>query len=89
MDGLTITDTYFFLLNSAVAQHSMQECLKIKTYFNAAYLCCPQDSSLRGIFHYSGKEQMTKYEIACAIADAFNLPSSHLIPVSKHTEDLK
>ncbi|XP_056587078.1 methionine adenosyltransferase 2 subunit beta isoform X2 [Triplophysa dalaica] len=42
-----------------------------------------QDSSLRGIFHYSGKEQMTKYEIACAIADAFNLPSSHLIPMTE------
>lgn len=25
---------------------------------------------------------MTKYEMACAIADAFNLPSSHLRPVS-------
>ncbi|XP_030637975.1 methionine adenosyltransferase 2 subunit beta isoform X2 [Chanos chanos] len=42
-----------------------------------------QDPSLRGIFHYSGKEQMTKYEIACAIADAFNLPSSHLIPLTE------
>ncbi|XP_076836325.1 methionine adenosyltransferase 2 subunit beta isoform X2 [Brachyhypopomus gauderio] len=42
-----------------------------------------QDPSLRGIFHYSGKEQMTKYEMACAIADAFNLPSSHLIPLTE------
>ncbi|NP_001188160.1 methionine adenosyltransferase 2 subunit beta [Ictalurus punctatus] len=38
---------------------------------------------LHGIFHYSGKEQMTKYEIACAIADAFNLPRSHLIPLTE------
>uniref|UniRef100_A0A8C4T395 Methionine adenosyltransferase 2 subunit beta n=1 Tax=Erpetoichthys calabaricus TaxID=27687 RepID=A0A8C4T395_ERPCA len=42
-----------------------------------------QDSSIRGIFHYSGNEQMTKYEIACAIADAFNLPSSHLRPITE------
>ncbi|XP_035383590.1 methionine adenosyltransferase 2 subunit beta isoform X1 [Electrophorus electricus] len=42
-----------------------------------------QDPSLRGVFHYSGKEQMTKYEMACAIADAFNLPSSHLIPMTE------
>lgn len=55
----------------------------LTTLFNTACFCCPQDSSLRGIFHYSAKEQMTKYEIACAIADAFNLPSSHLMPVSK------
>lgn len=41
-----------------------------------------QDPSLKGIFHWSGNEQMTKYEIACAMADAFNLPSSHLRPVS-------
>ncbi|XP_072256915.1 methionine adenosyltransferase 2 subunit beta isoform X2 [Pyxicephalus adspersus] len=38
-----------------------------------------QESSLiKGIYHWSGNEQMTKYEIACAMADAFNLPSSHL-----------
>uniref|UniRef100_A0A4W4GJW0 Methionine adenosyltransferase 2 subunit beta n=1 Tax=Electrophorus electricus TaxID=8005 RepID=A0A4W4GJW0_ELEEL len=42
-----------------------------------------RDPSLRGVFHYSGKEQMTKYEMACAIADAFNLPSSHLIPMTE------
>ncbi|XP_029439417.1 methionine adenosyltransferase 2 subunit beta isoform X2 [Rhinatrema bivittatum] len=40
------------------------------------------DSSLKGIFHWSGNEQMTKYEIACAMADAFNLPRSHLRPLS-------
>ncbi|XP_066447226.1 methionine adenosyltransferase 2 subunit beta isoform X2 [Eleutherodactylus coqui] len=41
-----------------------------------------QDPSLKGIFHWSGNEQMTKYEIACAMADAFNLPCSHLRPVA-------
>ncbi|XP_069572962.1 methionine adenosyltransferase 2 subunit beta isoform X2 [Brachyistius frenatus] len=42
-----------------------------------------QDPSIRGIFHFSGKEQMTKYEMAVAIAQAFNLPSSHLIPLTE------
>ncbi|XP_053574551.1 methionine adenosyltransferase 2 subunit beta isoform X2 [Bombina bombina] len=37
-----------------------------------------QNPTIKGIFHWSGSEQMTKYEIACAMADAFNLPSSHL-----------
>lgn len=42
-----------------------------------------QDPSIRGIFHYSAKEQMTKYEMAVAIAQAFNLPSNHLIPLTE------
>lgn len=42
-----------------------------------------QDSSIRGIFHFSAKEQMTKYEIAVAIAQAFKLPSDHLIPLTE------
>ncbi|MEQ2293270.1 Methionine adenosyltransferase 2 subunit beta [Ameca splendens] len=42
-----------------------------------------QDPSIRGIFHFSGKEQMTKYEMAVAIAQAFNLPSNHLIPLTE------
>ncbi|MBN3287765.1 MAT2B adenosyltransferase, partial [Polyodon spathula] len=42
-----------------------------------------KDPSLRGIFHFSGNEQMTKYEMACAIADAFSLPSSHLRPITE------
>ncbi|MEJ1274793.1 methionine adenosyltransferase II beta [Cricetulus griseus] len=41
-----------------------------------------QDPSIKGTFHWSGNEQMTKYEMACAIADAFNLPSSHLRPIT-------
>nr|XP_057943870.1 methionine adenosyltransferase 2 subunit beta [Doryrhamphus excisus] len=42
-----------------------------------------QDASVRGIFHFSAKEQMTKYEMAVAMARAFNLPSSHLIPLTE------
>lgn len=42
-----------------------------------------QDPSIRGIFHFSAKEQMTKYEMAVAIAKAFNLPSNHLIPLTE------
>ncbi|XP_051020961.1 methionine adenosyltransferase 2 subunit beta-like [Acomys russatus] len=40
------------------------------------------DPSIKGTFHWSGNEQMTKYKMACAIADAFNLPSSHLRPIT-------
>ncbi|XP_020663540.1 methionine adenosyltransferase 2 subunit beta [Pogona vitticeps] len=40
------------------------------------------DPSIRGIFHWSGNEQMTKFEMARAMADAFNLPSSHLRPIT-------
>ncbi|KAI3373373.1 hypothetical protein L3Q82_006672 [Scortum barcoo] len=42
-----------------------------------------QDPSIRGIFHFSAKEQMTKYEMAVAIAQAFSLPSNHLIPLTE------
>ncbi|XP_019747491.1 methionine adenosyltransferase 2 subunit beta isoform X1 [Hippocampus comes] len=42
-----------------------------------------RDDSIRGIFHYSAKEQMTKYEMALAMARAFNLPSDHLIPLTE------
>ncbi|KAM6907830.1 LOW QUALITY PROTEIN: methionine adenosyltransferase 2 subunit beta [Xenentodon cancila] len=41
-----------------------------------------RDPSIRGVFHFSGKEQMTKYEMAIAMAQAFNLPSNHLIPMT-------
>uniref|UniRef100_H3CQD8 Methionine adenosyltransferase 2 subunit beta n=1 Tax=Tetraodon nigroviridis TaxID=99883 RepID=H3CQD8_TETNG len=33
--------------------------------------------------HFSAKEQMTKYQMAVAIAQAFNLPSDHLIPLTE------
>ncbi|XP_035481558.1 methionine adenosyltransferase 2 subunit beta isoform X1 [Scophthalmus maximus] len=42
-----------------------------------------QDPSVRGVFHFSGNEQMTKYEMAVAIAQAFKLPSDHLIPLTE------
>ncbi|KAM7373795.1 hypothetical protein PAMP_006498 [Pampus punctatissimus] len=47
------------------------------------WLKVQEDPSIRGIFHFSGKEQMTKYEMAVAIAQAFNLPSNHLIPLTE------
>ncbi|XP_066472955.1 methionine adenosyltransferase 2 subunit beta [Tiliqua scincoides] len=40
------------------------------------------DPSIKGTFHWSGNEQMTKFEMACAMADVFNLPSSHLRPIT-------
>nr|XP_015205435.1 PREDICTED: methionine adenosyltransferase 2 subunit beta isoform X2 [Lepisosteus oculatus] len=68
---------------------------RFPTYVNDVASVCRQladrrlqDPSIQGIFHFSGKEQMTKYEIACAIADAFNLPSSHLIPVTEPPADV-
>uniref|UniRef100_A0A674BSE8 Methionine adenosyltransferase 2 subunit beta n=1 Tax=Salmo trutta TaxID=8032 RepID=A0A674BSE8_SALTR len=61
---------------SCSVEHCQQ---RFPTYVNDV----ARDPSIRGIFHYSGKEQMTKYEMACAIADAFNLPSSHLIPMTE------
>uniref|UniRef100_A0A3B4AKV6 Methionine adenosyltransferase 2 subunit beta n=1 Tax=Periophthalmus magnuspinnatus TaxID=409849 RepID=A0A3B4AKV6_9GOBI len=42
-----------------------------------------QDRSVRGVFHFSAQEQMTKYEMAKAIADAFQLPSDHIIPLTE------
>uniref|UniRef100_A0A1A8D0J3 Methionine adenosyltransferase 2 subunit beta n=2 Tax=Nothobranchius kadleci TaxID=1051664 RepID=A0A1A8D0J3_NOTKA len=47
-----------------------------------------QDPFIRGIFHFSGKEQMTKYEMAVAMAQAFNLPSNHLIPRTELSADV-
>ncbi|XP_072120189.1 methionine adenosyltransferase 2 subunit beta [Mobula birostris] len=41
-----------------------------------------QDSSVSGIFHWSGNERMTKYEMACTMADVFRLPRNHLQPVT-------
>ncbi|XP_071023118.1 methionine adenosyltransferase 2 subunit beta isoform X4 [Oncorhynchus clarkii lewisi] len=72
---------------SCSVEHCQQ---RFPTYVNDVARVCRQmaerrlqDPSIRGIFHYSGKEQMTKYEMACVIADAFNLPSSHLIPMTE------
>ncbi|XP_064637262.1 methionine adenosyltransferase 2 subunit beta-like isoform X2 [Lineus longissimus] len=36
-------------------------------------------SSLNGIFHYSGTEQKTKYEMALAMAEIFNITTEHII----------
>ncbi|XP_062392760.1 methionine adenosyltransferase 2 subunit beta isoform X1 [Sardina pilchardus] len=73
--------------DSCTIDHCQQ---RFPTYCNDVARVCrlmaerrQQEPSLQGIFHYSGKEQMTKYEITCAIADAFNLPSSHLIPLTE------
>ncbi|KAJ1127881.1 hypothetical protein NDU88_006274 [Pleurodeles waltl] len=41
-----------------------------------------EDPSVKGIFHWSNNEQMTKYEIACTMADVFNLPHNHLRPIT-------
>ncbi|XP_053317921.1 methionine adenosyltransferase 2 subunit beta isoform X2 [Spea bombifrons] len=79
-------DKVQFSNKSANMEHLQQ---RFPTYVKDVAVVCLQlvekklqDPSLRGIFHWSGNEQMTKYEIACAMADAFNLPSSHLRPIT-------
>jgi len=37
-----------------------------------------QDKSLGGVYHWSGNECFTKYEMAVAMADVFELPHSHI-----------
>lgn len=39
-----------------------------------------QDAALCGIFHWSGSECMTKFDIAVTIGSVFGLPVSHLQP---------
>lgn len=72
---------------SCTLDHCQQ---RYPTYVNDVALVCRrlaerrmQDQSIRGIFHYSAKEQMTKYEMACSIAEAFSLPCAHLIPLTE------
>lgn len=33
---------------------------------------------MKGIFHWSGDEEMTKYDMAVAMAKAFDLPTEHI-----------
>lgn len=47
-----------------------------------ACLSLLQDPSIRGVFHFSSKQQMTKYEMGVSMAQAFNLSCDHLIPVN-------
>ncbi|XP_071087248.1 methionine adenosyltransferase 2 subunit beta-like [Haliotis cracherodii] len=37
-----------------------------------------QDNSISGTFHWSGDENMTKYDMAVAMAEIFSLPASHI-----------
>ena len=41
---------------------------------------CLQDETVFGIFHWSGNECMTKYEMAVAMGSAFGLSVDHLRP---------
>ncbi|MDF7806610.1 SDR family oxidoreductase [Pontiellaceae bacterium B12219] len=38
------------------------------------------DVQSRGIYHMSGAEALTKYEMICAMGEVLNLPHDHLIP---------
>lgn len=35
-----------------------------------------------GIYHWSGDEMLSKYDMALAMGRAFNLPTSHLRPIN-------
>uniref|UniRef100_A0A8D0B9V8 Methionine adenosyltransferase 2 subunit beta n=1 Tax=Salvator merianae TaxID=96440 RepID=A0A8D0B9V8_SALMN len=79
-------DKVQFSNKSANMDHWQQ---RFPTYVKDVASICRQlaekrmlDSSIKGTFHWSGNEQMTKFEMACAMADAFNLPSSHLRPIT-------
>lgn len=37
-----------------------------------------KDSTMSGIFHWSGDENMTKYDMVMGMADVFNLPTNHI-----------
>ncbi|ELU01859.1 hypothetical protein CAPTEDRAFT_100199 [Capitella teleta] len=39
-----------------------------------------QNDSFDGIFHWSGAEEMTKYDMCLVMADVFNLPKDHIKP---------
>uniref|UniRef100_A0A2K5YQ80 Methionine adenosyltransferase 2 subunit beta n=1 Tax=Mandrillus leucophaeus TaxID=9568 RepID=A0A2K5YQ80_MANLE len=79
-------DKVQFSNKSANMDHQQQRFL---THVKEVATVCRQlaekrmlDPSIKGTFHWSDNEQTTKYEMACAIADAFNLPSSHLRPIT-------
>ena len=38
------------------------------------------DSSIKGVFHWSGPDCMTKYQMAVAMATTFGMSSGHLVP---------
>lgn len=39
------------------------------------------EKEANGIFHLAGDERASRYDFACAIADAFSLPKTRLVPV--------
>lgn len=38
-----------------------------------------QGEDIKGIYHWSGEENMTKYNMAMAMATAFGLPTEHIL----------
>ncbi|XP_071127491.1 methionine adenosyltransferase 2 subunit beta-like isoform X1 [Mytilus edulis] len=41
------------------------------------------DNSIKGVYHWSGDENMTKYDMALVMAEVFSLPSDHIQPDKK------
>ncbi|XP_076071391.1 methionine adenosyltransferase 2 subunit beta-like isoform X2 [Mytilus galloprovincialis] len=42
-----------------------------------------EDNSIKGVYHWSGDENMTKYDMALVMAEVFSLPSDHIQPDKK------
>ncbi len=45
-----------------------------------SFVALSQDSSITGIYHWSGDENMTKYDMAVAMAEACGISKEHLKP---------
>ena len=52
----------------------------LKRQLPLLFLLLFQDTSIKGIYHFSGDEMMTKYNMAVAMADAFSIPINHMQP---------
>lgn len=52
---------------------------------DVAFVCCQlaerrlSDPSIKGVFHWSGPDCMTNYQMATSMAELFNVPSDHLV----------
>ena len=48
-----------------------------------------QDKSVKGVFHWSGNENMTKYDMAITMATAFGISTNHIQPDKKPSAGAK
>ena len=48
-----------------------------------------QDISLSGYFHWTSEDNMTKYDMAIAMAEIYDLPTSHIVADKKPSAGAK